>query len=246
MIVIDSNSTDRTVEIAQNHGAQIILYQWDGSYPKKRQWCLENIQTKSHYIFFLDADEVVTPTFTEKLKNLKFDCAGYFVKSTYVWKGKILHHGLMNNKLALFDKNKIEFPVINDLDIKGMGEIEGHYQPVLNSEYAHEKIGQIDQSILHYAYDDQEGWEDRHRRYANWEAAMIERGAYPKDPKVWREMLKTVFKHAPCRGVIAFIHSYIIKLGFLDGRAGFEFAQSRKHYYQMVNQARKEKRFKNQ
>ena len=241
VLVVDSNSTDETVSIATRYGVRVQNFTWNGAYPKKRQWCLDNIETKYDYIFFVDGDEEITPDLVQEIKLLDFTAAGYFVKGQYIWRGCSLRHGLKNNKLALFDKNKIEFPVVNDLDIEGMGEIEGHYQPIfknfrctgaLNSQS--DRIDQLQSPLLHFAYEDGKSWQKRHERYAYWEAQMIKRHAYPKDPKPWRERLKYLFRKFPCRGLIAFGHCYILNLGFLDGHAGFHFAKSRYDYYSLV------------
>lgn len=231
VIVVDSNSHDRTRELAAQCGARIENFAWNDQYPKKRQWCLDHIPTQHNYIFFVDGDEVVTQNLIREIKNLDFKAAGYFVKGQYVWNDQILKHGLMNNKLCLFDKTKIEFPIVDDLDIEGMGEMEGHYQPVLKPQYQHETIEALKAPLRHYAHD---GWKARHKRYAAWEAKMIKRNAYPKDPVQWRETLKRLFRRMPMRGCIAFVHSYIWKLGFLDGIAGYNFARSRAHYYNLV------------
>lgn len=236
VIVVDSGSHDKTVEIAAQCGARVADFKWDGQYPKKRQHCLENLNIKHDFVFFVDADEIVTPALIDEIKNLDFSAAGYFVRGQYVWNGRLLKHGMVNNKLALFNRHKIKFPVIDDLDIEGMGEIEGHYQPVLKAAYADEEIEQLNNALIH---DADTGWEKRHQRYAQWEAAMIKRGAYPKDPNMLRQILKQVFRHVPLRGVIAFCHCYFLKAGFLDGHAGFYFALSRMKYYQMVTAALK-------
>jgi len=232
IIVLDSNSTDGTKLIATNHGAQYVKYNWSGKYPKKRQWALDNLNLKNDFVFFVDADEIVTPELVKEIKLLNFSAAGYFVKGQYVWNDKILKHGLKNNKLALLNRHKIEFPVINDLDIKWMGEIEGHYQPILKNPVSRETICQLQAPLIHDAYA---GWEKRHERYAFWEAEMIKRNAYPKEVRTYREFLKQIFRRMPFRGIIAFAHSYILKLGFLDRRAGFDFAWSRMRYYNMVS-----------
>jgi glycosyltransferase involved in cell wall biosynthesis len=235
IIIVDSNSADKTKDIAVAHGARIENFTWNKKYPKKRQYCLENIQTKHDYIFFVDGDEEVTPELVVAIRGLNFITAGYFVKGQYIWRGKILKHGLQNNKLVLFDRNKIEFPVVDDLNIEGMGEMEGHYQPVLKSDHHGAKLEQINYALLHFAYEDAEEWLARHRRYAKWEAAMIRRNAYPKDPIWLREKLKFIFRRMPARGIIAFCHSYFWKCGFMDGHAGYEFAKSRAHYYSLVS-----------
>ena len=72
---------------------------------------------------------------------------------------------------------------------------------------------------------------------------MIACKAYPCEDKAWREKIKLTFRHMPMRGWLAFIHSYVFKLGFLDGVAGWQFANSRRHYYQMVANALKTNKF---
>lgn len=239
VIVVDSNSDDQTKEISLQHGARVENYTWNGAYPKKRQWILDHLKTQNDFIFFVDGDEVLTPDIINEISCLDFNAAGYFVKGQYVWFGKILKHGLINNKLCLFNKNKIEFPVVDDLNINGMGEIEGHYQPVLKVQYQDEAIDQVNAPLLHYAYEGADNWRARHERYAQWEAKMIKDNAYPVDPVAMREFLKKTFRKLPFRGAIAFCHSYFYKGGFLDGRAGYDFAKSRMHYYQLVNKALK-------
>ena len=74
----------------------------------------------------------------------------------------------------------------------------------------------------------------RHEKYAQWEAGMNRRNAWPFDPDPRREKMKRFFRAAPFRPLIAFTHSYIIKKGFLDGKPGYDFARSRAEYYRMV------------
>ncbi len=239
IIVFDSNSTDETVEISQKYYARIENFKWNNQYPKKRQYALDNLDIKNDYVFFVDADEILTRDLVEEIRNLNFSCAGYFVKGRYVGERKLLKHGLKNNKLCLFHKNRIMFPVIDDADIEAMGEIEGHYQPVLRAEYAQEPIGQLEAPLIHNAYEEPEVWLERHQRYAQWEAYMIANDLYPKDPNSKREKMKIFFRQLPFRNAIAFVHSYFLKFGFLDGVDGFKFARSRAKYYQLVNHALK-------
>lgn len=235
IIVIDSGSLDGTCDIARRFGARVESFAWNGQYPKKRQWCLDNLEMKNEWIFFVDGDEEVTPALIAEIKALDFSVVGYFVKGQYMWRGRALKHGLRNNKLVLFNRYKIEFPLIDDLNIEGMGEMEGHYQPVLKPVFQGEKIGRLQNPMIHFAYENAAQWQARHDRYARWEAQMIMRQAYPKDPSYLREIMKNIFRKAPARGVVAFVHSYILKLGFLDGVAGYQFAMSRMEYYNKVS-----------
>lgn len=230
IIVVDSQSTDETQNLARRHGAQIVDFIWNGQYPKKRQWCLDHLDLKHDFVFFVDADEIVTPDLIAEIRALDFTAAGYFVRGRYVFENRPLKFGLCNNKLALIDRRKMEFPVVNDLDIPGMGEIEGHYQPVLKFGREAEKIGQLKAPLLHYAYEDKAGWQARHMRYAAWEHGMNAHKAWPQDAR----LAKRVFKTLPFQAAAAFIHAYVLKLGFLDGSAGFKFARSRYWYYRMI------------
>ena len=238
IVVVDSHSTDQTVNIALSYGARVESFAWDGRYPKKYQWCLDHLALKHDRIFFVDADEIVTPELVQEIEDLDWACAGYFVRANYVVNERILRYGLQNNKLCLLDRNKMAFPVVRDLDCPDMGEIEGHYQPALKTAYITDDIGQLDHHMLHYACVNWAEWEAKHQRYARWEAFMDARGAWPEESVFQRYMLKKIFRAVPAlRPIIAFLHSYVLKLGFLDGRDGYVLAHSRARYYRMVNAA---------
>ncbi len=232
IIVIDSNSTDKTQDIARSFNVSVVPYTWNGAYPKKRQWCLDTLALKYDRVFFIDADEEATPALCDEIAALDWRAAGYFVKGYYILNGKVLYHGLHNSKLCLFDRRKIKFPVVDDLDIPGMGEIEGHYQPVLTGGAG--RLTVLRNAVIHHAMLDPDIHEARHRRYAVWEKAMRERRAYPEDPVFIRRCLKKVFQHVPGRPVWAFLHSYIFKAGFFDRREGFLLAKARYNYYRYV------------
>ncbi len=242
IVVVDSASRDGTPELAKDLGARVEPFVWNGRYPKKRQWCLDCLNLVSEWIFFVDADERLTPELVDEIRDLFFRdggpaCDGYFVDGVYVWAGRRLRFGLRNSKLALFRRGAFVFPEIDDLDFPGMGEIEGHYQPVPAGKAL---SGRLRAALLHDACADRAAWEARHLRYARWEAAMIARGAYPPDPRPVVEFLKRAFRRGlwPVRAAVAFLHSYFWRLGFLDGRAGLDFALSRAAYYRMVGNAR--------
>jgi glycosyltransferase involved in cell wall biosynthesis len=230
IIVVDSLSTDTTADIARSFGVTVMPFVWNGAYPKKRQWCLDHLRLRHDRVFFVDADEEVTPRLCDEIASLDWACAGYFVRGVYVVGGKPLRFGLTNNKLCLFDRRKIMFPVVDDLDIPGMGEIEGHYQPVLKPG-CKEKIGSLRSAVLHHALEDIARHEARHKNYAIWERGMRARRAYPQEPTRLRKWLKAAFGGLPLRPLLAFLHSYIIKLGIFDGMDGFFLARCRYLYY---------------
>lgn len=239
VIVVDSESADGTAALAIAEGAQVVSYRWDGRYPKKRQWCLDHLETLSPWIFFVDADEIVTQVLVDEIRRL-FEsakperCAGFFVRGRYVWNGRELRHGMTNNKLCLIHRARMCFPVVDDLDIPGMGEIEGHYQPVMKEGVSGYGLDSVREPLLHHAYEDEGRWSERHERYARWEAEMTRRGAWPRDPVPWREAAKRFLRRSRLRGVVMFLYSTVFRLGFLDGAAGLSFARSRARYADRV------------
>lgn len=238
VVVVDSQSQDRTYALVREKNVRVEEFVWNKQYPKKRQWCLDRLELAHDWVFFLDADEIVTDEFIAEVRGLFENppvCAGYFVKGHYLMKGKILKHGLQNNKLSLFDRRKFEFPVIDDLDIPGMGEMEGHYQPVLKTGFEAERIGQIKAAIIHDAIDDERAWIFRHQKYARWEIGMNQKNAWPDDPKTWRNFVKNRLRHNRFRPQLVFLTSYILMLGFLDGKNGLEFANKKMKYYALIN-----------
>jgi len=241
VIVVDSNSADQTPAIARAHDAELASFTWNGQYPKKRQWCLDNLNLRHDWVLFIDADEICTPQLAAELQAMEWgaldNVAGFFIRGAYLWRGKALRFGMQNNKLCLLNHRKMEFPAVDDLHCSGMGEIEGHYQPVLK-DGSSGAIGRLRAPLYHDALDDKQAWLARHERYARWEQCMNNGNLWPKDPVLWRETLKSVFRKLPCRGLWAFLHSYIFKLGVIDGIGGYELARRRFVYYRMIARKR--------
>lgn len=231
VVVVDSASGDDTMGCAKSMGAEFVPFAWNEKYPKKRQWCLENILGLGDWVFFVDADEVVTPLLIREMRLMfaRGNLAdGYFVRGRYVWMGRRLRFGLTNNKLCLFRRDKFVFPKVDDLGIQGMGEIEGHYQPVPVDADA--RIGQIEHAMIHHNHKGRGDWDRRHQRYAVWESQMIARNAFPPDPVPWREEVKQLTRASFLRPALVFAWSYIVKLGVLDGVAGLDYALARAGY----------------
>lgn len=215
VIVLDSNSTDATVAIARSFGATCVPFTWNGRYPKKRQWALDHLSLQHDRVFFIDADEEATPALCDEIAALDWTADGYFVRGFYVVNGKTLRFGMQNKKLCLFDRTKMEFPVVDDLDIAGMGEIEGHYQPV-SKNGARQRFPILKHGVLHHALEDLERYERRHTGYAVWRKEMDQRNAYPKDPVRYRQWLKVLYRRSPVKSLILFFYFYVLRLGLLD------------------------------
>lgn len=231
--IVDSNSTDETAKLAADLGAAVHPFTWNNQYPKKKQLALDNLPIKYEWVLFIDADEIVTDAFIATLKTMNMNADGYFVSAEMVWKGHHLKHGMKNNKLCLFKPAKFHFPVVNDLNIKGGWEVEGHYQPIPSTDDV--IIGTIKTPIIHH---DRKGtWHRRHDDYVHWEVGMTKYDLWPVDPVHWREMIKDATRASVLRPYLVFMYGYIIKLGFLDGMTGFDYALNRARYTRRIVRA---------
>lgn len=230
IVVIDSNSTDATCDIARSFGVRVESFTWNGAYPKKRQWALDTLTLKHDRIFFIDADEEATPSLCDEIAALDWSASGYFVKGFYVVDGHVLKYGLHNKKLCLFDRTKIEFPVVDDLGIPGMGEMEGHYQPVLKRGVTG-KIPTLQNAVLHHALEDKARYQSRHEGYALWRAGMESRNAYPQDPVKAREFLKTMYRRLPFKNAMLFVYYYGVRMGFLEWKKNAAIFTEKSKYH---------------
>lgn len=231
--ILESGNTDDVHSLLSRMGCtsvRVVAYKWNGRYPKKRQWALENLGLKYKRVLFVDADEVVSPALSNEIRNLDWRHAGYFIRSPNVIQGKRLRFGVPNHKLCLFDSGRMMFPVVDDLDIPGMGEIEGHYQPVFKPSQEG-SLGTLNAPLYHYAYEDAAAWREKHARYALWEREMRHRNAYPPEVSAGRGVLKALFGTLPRKDIFYFLYAYVLKAGFLDGREGLKVALSKAYYY---------------
>ena len=69
VFVIDSQSADATVEVARNHGAQVVQFYYHGGWPKKRQWAMDTLPLANDWILLLDADEAMTPELANEIRD---------------------------------------------------------------------------------------------------------------------------------------------------------------------------------
>ena len=81
VVVIDSASTDGTPAVARAHGAELIAFDWDGRFPKKRNWYLQHHAPTTRWVLFLDADEILTPEVKREIAESKVDNTRQIIKA---------------------------------------------------------------------------------------------------------------------------------------------------------------------
>ncbi len=135
VVVLDSGSTDGTAEIAREWGVRVLDFQWNGRFPKKRNWFLREHTPATRWVLFLDADEYLTEEFkVEARQALASDrCAGYWLSYTIHFLGCRLVGGYPLRKLALFRVGAGEYERIDE-EAWSRLDMEVHEHPVLSGE----------------------------------------------------------------------------------------------------------------
>ena len=233
IVVVDSGSTDETPKIARNFGADYLNFEWNGKFPKKRNWFLRNHKPETSWVFFLDADEYLTDSFKHELESAlsSKDKVGYWLNYSIYFLGKRLRGGYPLTKLALFRPDAGEYERIEEDNWSHM-DMEIHEHPVLKG-----KTGVIKRKIDHRDFRGVGSYMDKHNAYASWEAARFASMANDdqlKESFTWKQKLKYKLMRSVFIGPVFFLGSFIFMGGFIDGRRGFVFALLKMAYFTQI------------
>lgn len=234
IVVFDSNSTDKTIDIVRKDGSELINFTWNGAYPKKKQWALQHSSILNDWVLLLDADERVSKELSDSIIELfsSGECthAAFDVKIAYTFANSVLKHGHQVSKRILLDRRKCAFPILNDLNVKNMWEVEGHYQPNVFGS-----VGQLTGKLVHSDPDSLYDYFSRHNRYSDWEAHLRINGSDRLIVRQAKSFQGRIFDRLPGKPLTFFVYSFFFRLGFLDGKAGFNYALALAFYYWQVS-----------
>lgn len=231
ILVIDSGSTDASVEIARAHGARLLHRPFD-NFAGQRNHALEHGDFRHEWILHLDADEIVDANFLAALQALEPTQAldAWRVPFKTMFFGRWLRHAGMwpAYQVRLGHARRLRFKQV------------GHGQ---REDLPPERVGDFPRALLHYSFSHGlRRWLDKHVRYAADEAAVIAAGSesvqglFARDRTQRRRALKALVGRLPgfLRPPARFFHIYVVRLGFLDGRAGFVYAVMLSVYEAMI------------
>lgn len=241
VFLVDSQSGDRTVTIAEEKGAKVVQFHYNGKSPKKKNWSLENLPFKNDWVLIVDCDERITPElWTEIAQKIQDETyQGYYLNRKVFFLGKWIKHGgkYPDWNLRLFRHKLGRYENLNTEDIKNTGDNEVHEHVILEG-----KVGYLENDMLHIDFRDIYEWLARHNRYSNWEARVYYNfltgqnddgtiGANLFGDAVQRKrFLKKIWVRLPFKPLLRFILFYIIRLGFLDGKAGYIYGRLLSQY----------------
>jgi glycosyltransferase involved in cell wall biosynthesis len=222
--IVDSGSTDGTLEIARARNVR-VLYNPFRDFADQRNFGLAEAGFKNPWVLHLDADEVATPAFVERLLALepKDGIDSFYIASKLMMLDQPLVHA------GLYPSYQVRLGRLGVLKFKQVGHGQREDMP-------RERVGTFDEPYLHYAFSNGlKHWLKRHLEYADAEAQVLVDAR--SRPMPWRDLLsrdKVTLRRSvkllafwmplSMRPPLRFIYVYIVRRGFLDGRAGFLYA----------------------
>lgn len=231
--VLDSFSSDRTVEIAREAGTRVTQRQFD-NWSAHQNWALRNLPFKYPWVFYLDADERVTPELAAAVHAAVVDggeTVAFRVQRRDFFMGRWLKHVQASPfYLRLFRPERMRYErLVNPVSIPDgtVGQVAGYLDHFPFSK-----------GVSH--------WIGRHNSYSSFEAQQIvenrrnkrsfsmKRAFTAKDVHERRFQQKELFYRLPARPLVKFLILYVGKRGFLDGRAGFTYAVLQSIYEYMI------------
>jgi glycosyltransferase involved in cell wall biosynthesis len=233
--VFDSFSTDSTTDIARARGAHLTQRVFD-DYSSQRNAALESLLFKHEWIFILDADEHVPPDLAAEIQQVvrtaPADVTGFRVRRNDFFLGRQLKHAQMTPwYVRLVRRGRARYwRKVNEV-LQVDGRVETLHQP-----------------LNHYPFSKGlDHWKAKHTRYATMEAETIAaaqsntppslaKAISAKDFEVRRLHQKALFYRMPARPLIKFLYLYMLRLGFLDGHAGYQYARLQAWYESLIVQ----------
>ena len=233
IIVFDSYSTDRTVEIARDFGARVVQRRFD-NWASHQNWANHNIDFKHPWIYYSDADEQVSSNLAEEIGKVTQDTnrpeVAYSVRFRNIFMDKWLKHASLYPTwvLRLFRPEKIRWErLVNPIAVVDgiTGKLENHF----------------DHFIFSKGF---ESWFAKHNKYSWFEAQEtikeLQYGRidwktiFGRDPRLRRSALKNLSFHLPLRPLAKFLFMYFARLGFLDGSPGLTYCLLQAVYEAMI------------
>jgi len=232
IVVLDSLSTDRTVEIARARGARVVKRAFD-NWSAHQNWAVQNIEFQHPWVFYLDADERCDSELRDEvLRKAQPDAAeaAFRIRRKDFYMGRWLKHAQLYPTwfVRLFRPSKIRYErLVNPVAI-----VEG-------------ATGVLDAHIMHYPFSHGVShWIARHNKYSDMEAIEAtkvldgQRTAsgtlFSRDPNNRRRAMKDLFFRLPARPLVKFVYYYFWRRGFLDGRPGFTYATLQAIYEYLI------------
>ncbi|MCC6429067.1 MAG: glycosyltransferase family 2 protein [Phycisphaerales bacterium] len=225
IVVFDSYSSDRTLELARKFPNVRVIQRKFDTWSKHSNWALEHITWKHQWVYYSDADERVPPELRDEIIR-QCNQPGTEVAYRLKYRNMFMERWLRNGGIypvwiiRLFKPDQIRYE---------MRDVNPHPVP-------QGPMGDLQHDFIHYSFN--KGlipWFTKHNSYSTMEgteAAKVVRTSLwshiknlrNPNPVAKRRALKNITFYLPFRGLVRFLYMYFLRKGFLDKDAGFQYA----------------------
>jgi hypothetical protein len=234
IIVVDSFSSDRTVEIARRYPVRVLQHKFE-SHGRQRTWMLREVPAKYPWVYILESDERMTPELFAECDRAKDNTdghIGYYVAERVMFMGRWIRRSTQypRYQMRLFDKQKVWF------------DDYGHTE----REVCEGPTGFLKETYPHYTSSKgMSRWLEKHNRYSTDEARetlkQLRSGTvswkdlfFGKTEVERRRALKDLSLRLPFRPLTRFVYMYLLLGGFLDGRPGLAWCTLQAFYEYLI------------
>lgn len=195
IIFVDSQSTDKTIEIAEQMGVKVIQRKFD-DFSNQRNFAIQ--QAHNDWILFFDLDEIISPDLEKEIKSTlenPKDIAAFYIKRNFYFMGKRIKYGGWQNDKAirLFNKNQCQYNGLVHELVKSSG-----------------KTSVLKNKLDHFSYKNFDNYNDKLNLYSKLQAENLYK--LKKKPNLYHFFIRPTYR---------FLWQYIFRLGILDGKEGF-------------------------
>lgn len=223
VVVLDSGSDDATVDAAQAARADVRVFEHPfHDFGRQRNWALDHTEPRHGWVLFLDADERCTPALAEAIRGVIAEPGpevGYYLTCRNFFLGKWI------KRCTLYPSWQLRLLKLGEVRYRK----EGHGQ----REVTDGPLGYLREPYDHYGFSKGVAhWVARHNDYSTNEVELIRslreeplrlRDLFARAPVLRRRCLKRLAARVGFRPALRFLYLYVIRRGFLDGRAGLTF-----------------------
>jgi glycosyltransferase involved in cell wall biosynthesis len=243
IVIVDSGSTDKTLDYAKSFGCNIYSTPWLG-FAAQRNWALDNTGITTEWVIFIDADEEVPPNLRVEIREAlkSASCNAFYLCYKVIlfgkWVKRSANFPVWHPRIVRFGKARFKEA------ITGHGEtwdVDG-------------KVGYIKSPCIHYSFSKGLGfWFEKHNRlsamectaYLTKKISLIETlgGLFSGDEHKRRQAFRGLSYQLPLRPFFRFLHQFILKGGILDGPAGWIYCSLYFTYEIMISTKIREQKY---
>jgi len=233
IFIVDSGFHKSTFDISMELNCYYVPFDWNGSYPKKRNWFLLNQSLDfNSWVLFLDTDEMPTQEFAKSLSKIllnDYNSSPDVYVCTYanIFLGRQLRYGIPFRKACLCKGGRALFEDVPENNWSNLDmEVHEHLIP-----FSKNSLGKITGRILHAENKTHYEQIARHNEYSSWESARLYSGYLLFGSSRLRSFIKKKLLFSCMTGPIYFFINYLVFLGFLDGKPGYLYSLFKCSYF---------------